>query len=407
VKTSLLVLIAPAPEQDTSPANPTMSCRMQQAHAVDVNTLQCAADLISRIASRVVNPPRLPEDSEIDTLDTIGRLMHTPFDLAQHERLLQRIWRASFGTDRHFQPVSRLWCEIGFQQANPGSDVRGGGELALEALCFLCERHRCIFRYLILSRDRRRLRGPFASYPIACAAISILRKLTELLHVLQPLTGKALQAYQSTPLSFWHVVRSKNSFFELFVAVFVLLDRLWDEQGASYMQFNAVLDTAIVQTASMLNRLPRYVLPHALSFATEELHREIDNPDSFELVVDANGIMPTGYLDELEADEEQERRSQNSDPSSGEERSRTSQSSDLDVDPKFRDQFSEFPIAQLPCSSSTRPLKGGSVCETGDLLGLADLQGPGAGESDELFRANSGLLGAPPVDFFASYGLED
>mmetsp|Transcript_5752 Transcript_5752/g.15358 ORF Transcript_5752/g.15358 Transcript_5752/m.15358 type:complete len:357 (-) Transcript_5752:1279-2349(-) len=86
-----------------------------------------------------------------------------------HELLLKQLWRQL--TDGAPQPEgrsSREWSRIGFQGANPATDFRGGGELALRQLVF--------FANEFTLESRRYLQEPhneLARYPFACCGIGL------------------------------------------------------------------------------------------------------------------------------------------------------------------------------------------------------------------------------------------
>jgi len=263
----------------------------------DLTVLRCAAELLTRLAVRVTNPPRLPSPGEARTLVWLRQSVSHPFEEATHEPLLRRLWAATFAAaetenevgGQGFRRRSRCWCSLGFQQRDPASDVRGGGALCLEALCWLAERHPRILLHLLGARECRAAeRGPYSSYPLACAGIAIVRRLCEFFNVVAPHTGRQNLQVEHTPASTWHLVQSRRHFMDLFISAFLYLDSAWDRSQASYMEFNTVFRSAMADFLGALERLPAGVCPSPLSFAPSTLLQALDADDDEE----ANIIEP-------------------------------------------------------------------------------------------------------------------
>ena len=173
-----------------------------------------------------------------------------PFDDAVPLRgaLLRRISRC-------FYPAQQALAGGGVPKRRPGErrarDVRGGGELSLEAIAWFCE-HRTVEALAL--REKRRSRNVesqvepggmpvYRNYPWAAAAINITRMLAEIVHLVDPGTGHAVKAatWSSTYEAYWSVARGRGSFFALFARLFVELERTWDETKATYMEFPRVI----------------------------------------------------------------------------------------------------------------------------------------------------------------------
>ena len=65
---------------------------------------------------------RPPTPAETQTLDAIRADLKTPFDEATHGDLLKRLWKA--GLDGPFERRSQKWQLLGFQGADPTTDLR-------------------------------------------------------------------------------------------------------------------------------------------------------------------------------------------------------------------------------------------------------------------------------------------
>lgn len=63
------------------------------------------------------------------------RLQTFSSENTEHERMLMSIWVGLKGEqDQLAERITKRWTEIGFQGANPPTDFRGMGMLALEGL---------------------------------------------------------------------------------------------------------------------------------------------------------------------------------------------------------------------------------------------------------------------------------
>lgn len=240
------------------------------------STLLCASLLLERLAQRLSRPPRLPSAREARTAVWLRTQCSTAFAEASHTPLLRRLWGAAFA-DLPFQRRSPRWCSLGFQQRDPASDVRGGGTLCLLALCHLAEEQPGVLLHLLRAQERRQSRrGPYSSYPLACAAIAIARAIAEFFQAVAPGTGKPNTQVDHVLLGHWHLLRSQAHFYGMFTAAMLHLDATWDQRRAGYMEFNAVFRQAMADFFDAMQRLPHGVGPSPLSFASEELLEALD-----------------------------------------------------------------------------------------------------------------------------------
>lgn len=231
----------------------------------DPRVLRCAANALARFSTRMLNPPRLPDSNEAAHL---RRLQARSAQNATKEdpetgALLRRLWIGFYGSDADFSLLSRGWKPMGFQHPQDAtSDIRGGGILSLEALVYMVERRSDLVRRMLeRRRQRSAARGPYSSYPWACAGITLTRKLCEVLQVVEPLSGKPTCQFERSAATFWHVAGSREAFFELFAWSFACLERTWEDLEASYMDFGRVIHLAVQRTHDMLQRLPVDVVP--------------------------------------------------------------------------------------------------------------------------------------------------
>mmetsp|Transcript_11203 Transcript_11203/g.14483 ORF Transcript_11203/g.14483 Transcript_11203/m.14483 type:complete len:298 (-) Transcript_11203:189-1082(-) len=242
------------------------------------------SNIVEKVKTRFSNPPRLPNSNEIQVLASLHKNLSSPFEItaenstittttsvdinsvisefSDNEKLLQRLWSGFYGKDEPYSRSSKKWKRVGFQQIDPISDFRGCGMLPLHCLIYLFEEKTSIARYLYALRSVRiEKRGEFANYPFACAGIALVKTLCGVLKLCNPLTGQIINDYNHTYTTFWHIIESQKLFYELFIWSILVLDNLWDEMEATYMDFGNVLKLASQRISETLNQLPLTVLP--------------------------------------------------------------------------------------------------------------------------------------------------
>lgn len=70
---------------------------------------------------------------------------------------LKTLWASTFEPAVPFQAISEEWSKVGFQGSNPSTDLRGGGMLALDELCYFATHHTEDFKEMIaFSQDQHR-----------------------------------------------------------------------------------------------------------------------------------------------------------------------------------------------------------------------------------------------------------
>lgn len=138
-----------------------------------------------------------------------------------------------------------IWKVLGFQNHDPASDIRGGGILCLENMLFFFRVH----RHAAQSMIKKRADGwdTFETFPWAPASINITRLVASEFSICGP-GGQTKSSSSSKtrgilPKTSFHMLLENDGFSRIYVLAFLLLDKVWDEQGATYMQFNAVLES--------------------------------------------------------------------------------------------------------------------------------------------------------------------
>jgi hypothetical protein len=160
--------------------------------------------------------------------------MSTPYDKANadHEAALLRLWQLTFPDVALENRISSQWSRVGFQGTDPATDFRGFGVLGLDAMLYFAGQHTDEWRGVIARNEARAER----EYPVATAVINACKLVNDLFHLAD---GTSAQNDLLSPLAL------SDAAFEAIVHVAMLIiDRLWDDMNASYMQFPAVIAAA-------------------------------------------------------------------------------------------------------------------------------------------------------------------
>ena len=160
-----------------------------------------------------------------------------------------------------------IWKELGFQNNDPASDIRGGGLLSLENMLFFLQSHRYVAQNMI----RKRAKGweTYETFPWAPASINLTRLVaTEFgicCHGGQ--TTNQTEAYPPKPC--YHLLLEQNGFSRIYVLAFLLLDKVWDECQATYLQFNSILENVRRELSEAM------ILASSLSELEEEIFNRV------------------------------------------------------------------------------------------------------------------------------------
>mmetsp|Transcript_32071 Transcript_32071/g.37697 ORF Transcript_32071/g.37697 Transcript_32071/m.37697 type:complete len:376 (+) Transcript_32071:52-1179(+) len=363
----------------------------------DPAALKCAANLIARFTNRMLNPPRFPSHHESNVLENLQRDLKTKFGTTDNstdgEKLLKQLWLAFYGPTVPYARYSKKWGNMGFQHnKDPTSDFRGGGILSLQCLVYFFEKQPAIAKHMFSERSVRiGKRGEFANYPFACAGITLVKRLCELLMICEPLTGKVTSAYQETPLTFWQVAGSRIAFYELFVWSFMVLDKVWDEMGATYMNFGTVIRIVMQRIENVLLRLPNDVVPSSRSYMIDDCYDYQSSLD--QCIFEELSMTIEDNDDDSEEDEKEERKEEE----------------DISMSQQGENK-KNFSMVSLDVDSNTFQ---NVECLTGDLLGLdsyvyqpqsTHYQQPTHQSDSEYSESSQYTLPSP--NFFEEFGLD-
>ncbi|ETI40611.1 hypothetical protein, variant 1 [Phytophthora nicotianae CJ01A1] len=196
-----------------------------------------------------------------------------PKDQKTVNMMITKLWELVFPGEPFTSNNDPKWLEVGFQRGGPASDLRSSGLLGLYCLIFFASYPSSEFQR-ILKRTRHGVsEGNMKNYPLAIACINVASLLTETLglgdagthsegcspnamktysrliaqSVSKSRSSKPAKTYSSSrPLSAYEcwddvVNEPENHVFEtIFCLLFPVMDSLFVEMGAGYMEFGQV-----------------------------------------------------------------------------------------------------------------------------------------------------------------------
>ncbi|XP_042422510.1 ELMO domain-containing protein A-like [Zingiber officinale] len=174
-------------------------------------------------------------------LQKLKERLNVPFDETRpdHQEALLSLWYASFPETQLTGLVSEQWKDMGWQGPNPSTDFRGCGCIALENLLFFARTYPVSFKKLLFKQEGMRAAW---EYPFAVAGVNVSFMLTQMLE-LNSAKPKTLPA-----MNFLKVLSEDEEAFDILYSIaFQLMDAQWIAMGASYMQFNEVLEATRIQ----------------------------------------------------------------------------------------------------------------------------------------------------------------
>ena len=170
--------------------------------------------------------------------------------------LLERLWHAFHdnvrGAKRPFERISTEWLKLGFQNADPASDIRGGGVLAVENMVAFVERSPDLAIAMAEAGEDGDVDVEHASYmPWAPAGVAVTRLLLEVFGAVAPVTGAPV-AVHDLRKPFWPLALEFDA---LYALAFELLDATFDDEHGTYMSFPHV-------KATVRDKLERALVRH-------------------------------------------------------------------------------------------------------------------------------------------------
>ncbi|CAO2835263.1 unnamed protein product [Amaranthus hypochondriacus] len=178
----------------------------------------------------------------------------------EHQEALKALWNAAFPGEELRGLISEQWKEMGWQGKDPSTDFRGGGFISLENLLFFARTFPKSFQDLLRKQEGDRA---LWEYPFAVAGVNITFMLIQMLDL------EAVKPRTLVGAIFLKFLAENESAFDLLYCItFKLLDHLWLEMHASYMDFNSVMKATrrqleremMLEDIMRLEDLPSYSL---------------------------------------------------------------------------------------------------------------------------------------------------
>ena len=168
---------------------------------------------------------------------------------AENNHIMEEIWtRSSLFPNSPYEQVSEKWRSFGFQNNNPISDVRGGGELSMRCLLRFVTRTdtRGVLQTSIKRRElaiKSAAAGPlvkYESYPLSTALVNMTRFVASVFCLLTTdgMAGKKTNLSDSSVKGeFFSLLGCEGDFFDVVCDAMLILDSEWIRQNATYMDF--------------------------------------------------------------------------------------------------------------------------------------------------------------------------
>ena len=188
------------------------------------------SDIVKGFNAEIMGRER--DEEEIKSIEIYQQKLNQEYREEDHLPILQGIWEGCH-LEGTFELVSPQWKEIGFQNEDPSKDVRGGGELFLTCLCYFIEIHPDLSTPLM---ESRRNRDDGINYPFCAAGNQVMMMVAQLFNLHLPSS--------SSSKNYWYLTKEDDWFEELFSFSFLLVDKFFEENGGTYMDFPMALEDA-------------------------------------------------------------------------------------------------------------------------------------------------------------------
>ena len=201
-----------------------------------------------------------------EKVERLRKRADVPYDgeNEEHREKLRELWRLAFPGEPLQALKHAQWKNLGYQSEDPTTDFRGAGMLALDQLIYFGKQEPRSFQKLIHKTDGKRAEW---EYPFAAAGTNVTMAVLEISQFaadsasLGPTAGAAVltprERAAASAASFrmgqMLVEEGDDTADDLFVTLFLVLDRVWLRRGASYMEFNSVLKEAKAELVQALS----------------------------------------------------------------------------------------------------------------------------------------------------------
>ena len=156
----------------------------------------------------------------------------------EHHAMLRNFWDIALVNEKYPNDrKSEKWKDLGFQSDDPVRDFRGGGLYSLQCLVYFAQERPDDFFRLLHKSDGVRSQW---EYPFAAAGIALTSNLIDAMDV-RLLSTTDLDNLTPSASGFMKLLMADDmAFQQIFVESFLLLDRIWLHESASYMDFPSI-----------------------------------------------------------------------------------------------------------------------------------------------------------------------
>ncbi|KAJ3680561.1 hypothetical protein LUZ60_016839 [Juncus effusus] len=200
--------------------------------------------------------------SQEECLQRLQNRIEVSYDRSNddHQESLKTLWYTSYPGIELLGLISEQWKEMGWQGKDPSTDFRGGGFISLENLLFFAKTFPKSFHELLKKQNGDRA---LWEYPFAVAGVNITFMLIQMLDLQAAKPRTLLGAIFLKLLS-----ENERAFDILYCIAFKLMDHLWLNMRASYMDFNAVMKATkrqleqelLMEDVQRIEEMPSYRL---------------------------------------------------------------------------------------------------------------------------------------------------
>lgn len=183
--------------------------------------------------------------------DALRKLAAIPFTSGDpiHEEELAALWDALLPGVKRPGRITKDWGRIGFQQADPATDFRGGGLLALRQLLHFARTRPHTARRMIAEPA-----DEIKRYPWACVGINITNEALKLLN--DRLLDRQLYGLPQA--------RAVDTFHSIYADMFEVLHAMWLEADPdNILAFPPVMKSAMAKVRDEIIRTGTLVPPGA------------------------------------------------------------------------------------------------------------------------------------------------
>lgn len=192
---------------------------------------------------------RQPSTEEYEVMEQLQKDISNLDEIVLRKKLKELHGLCEVGA---YEDKCSSWKILGFQQRDPLSDIRGGGELSVDNLLYFVKHNRSIALQMMKKRSDRG-EGE-KNYPWAAASISVTRLVASLFSIIDPVRGSIVNKDKMLNVSYYKLILENDGFNRLYEQAFLLLDYEFDLINGTYMEFPTALENSKQKFLIILNK---------------------------------------------------------------------------------------------------------------------------------------------------------